>query len=406
MIQFQRYLYKKIGYRVKTYRTNNTSESVSSLATKLSADYGFSIDRPLLSNIENGTAIAGKNRYLFSTGLLEGFCTIMEITREQLIFGNTKEKEQLIKLTLLTLLMNGDTTIDDSKTLIPFIEISDSIEHFMTNDKHYILDQLFHSRKSDTFIGSENIKSLSLEDVTQFLSANYPFFSDESSRKDYLLLTTDNNPKFVKLSNLLIKLLFGSLDFATDFIERFRLFYQNQDILISEAQAFLQNKGVYGSLSTDWTNSNFYLFVNAFNNFWARHKKEIMAYFEEELFDLKNESFRKDNIMWNLTDEFFHELITSKDFEMLLENLLITDEYSKHTMIGHNYVRNVLQSALMIDPSVGFMNNPTIEGYDLNKFNSDMQSLTRFFERIDKDDSSKTAPLPLFVSQYAKVEKK
>lgn len=207
------------------------------------------------------------------------------------------------------------------------------------------------------------------------------------------------------LSNLLVKLLFGSLDFATDFIERFRLLYQNQDLLISEAQAFLQNKGNYGSLATDWTNSNFYLFVNAFNNFWARHKKEIMAYFEEELFDLKNESFHKDNIMWNLTDEFFHELITSKGFEMLLENLLVTDEYSKHTMIGHNYVRNVLQSALMIDPSIGFMNNPTVEGYDLNKFNSDIQSLTRFFERINKDDSSRTAPLPLFVSQYAKVKK-
>ncbi|MBC1920963.1 hypothetical protein [Listeria grayi] len=57
---------------------------------------------------------------------------------------------------------------------------------------------------------------------------------------------------------------------------------------------------------------------------------------------------------------------------------------------------------LEIEQEINLQNRP----YTLNKFNSDMQSLTRFFERIDKDDSNKTAPLPLFVSQYAKFQKK
>ncbi|MBC1466023.1 hypothetical protein HB766_06065 [Listeria welshimeri] len=131
-----------------------------------------------------------------------------------------------------------------------------------------------------------------------------------------------------------------------------------------------------------------------------------MTYFEENLFDLNNKNFNQNRIMWHLTDEYFNKLITSRDFETLLENLLTTDEYSEQTMIGHNHVRSVIQSALMIDPNISFMNNPTIEGYDLNKLNSDMQSLTRFFEKMNKNNHSKTVALPLFASQYAKIQRK
>lgn len=403
MIKLQRYLYKNIGKRIRIYRKKIGTDSIENFAENMKEDYNLSIDRVLLSNIENGKAIAGKNKYLFSASLLEGFCNMMAVTRDELIFGDTEQKEQLIKLILLSLLMNGDKAIDDdNKTLIPFIETSDSIEHYMTNDRHYILDQLFYSNRIDT--SSTDEYPLSLENIEQFLSKNYPFFSNSQFRESYLLLTSEKQQDFTKLSNLLLKLLFGSLDFATDFIERFRLLYQNQDLLVSEAQIFLQNRGCYGSLATDWTNSNFYLFVDAFNSFWTRHKQDIMTYFEENLFDLNNKNFNQNRIMWHLTDEYFNELITSKDFETLLENLLTTDEYSEQTMIGHNHVRSVIQSALMIDPNIGYMNNPTIKDYDLNKLNSDMQSLTRFFEEMSKNNHSKAVILPLFASQYAKIQ--
>lgn len=408
MIHFQHYLYRHIGKRIRKYRIASGKNSIEKFANNMNDTYALPIDRVLLSNIENGKAIPGKNKYLFSPNLLDGFCTVLKTTREQLIFGDIDQKEQLIKLILLSLLMNGDKVADDTaidddnKALIPFIETGDSIEHYMTNDRHYILDQLFYSKRIEP--SSIDEYPLSLENIEQFLSENYPFFSNSQFRESYLLLTTEKKQDFTKLSNLLLKLLFGSLDFATDFIERFRLLYQNQDLLVSEAQIFLQNRGCYGSLATDWINSNFYLFVDAFNSFWTRHKQDIMTYFEENLFDLNNKNFNQNRIMWHLTDEYFNELITSKDFETLLENLLTNDEYSEQTMIGHNHVRSVIQSALMIDPNIGYMNNPTIKGYDLNKLNSDMQSLTRFFEEMSKNNHSKAVILPLFASQYAKIQ--
>ncbi|MHC9535429.1 helix-turn-helix domain-containing protein [Enterococcus faecalis] len=146
MIHFQHYLYRHIGKRIRKYRIASGKNSIEKFANNMNDTYALPIDRVLLSNIENGKAIPGKNKYLFSQNLLDGFCTVLKTTREQLIFGDIDQKEQLIKLILLSLLMNGDKVADDTaidddnKALIPFIETGDSIEHYMTNDRHYILD--------------------------------------------------------------------------------------------------------------------------------------------------------------------------------------------------------------------------------------------------------------------------
>ena len=105
MLNFKNYLYKEIGSRIKKVRQEMGFRQHEFVA-KLQEEY-ISIDRFMLSHIENGRAYKKKNPYLLTDDQIYVISKLIKKEPKELIFGDINEREDTVKLILLAIIMNG-----------------------------------------------------------------------------------------------------------------------------------------------------------------------------------------------------------------------------------------------------------------------------------------------------------
>lgn len=113
----------------------------------------------------------------------------------------------------------------------------------------------------------------------------YSFFASERIYKKYQNLLGVPCLRKELISNLLIKLLMGDFEFTKYYILRMNSLCEingSNEVVYS----FIENKGMIGGELIENKN-NFYVFANAFEKMWKRHKELFMEYFEVNLFNKK-----------------------------------------------------------------------------------------------------------------------
>ncbi|WP_284565299.1 hypothetical protein [Bacillus altitudinis] len=76
--------------------------------------------------------------------------------------------------------------------------------------------------------------------------------------------------------------------------------------------------------------NNFYVFINAFEKMWERHKELFMEYFEGNLFNKRIMPELKE-----INDNLFNDIIIDSKFLNLISSAIEKDRFSIKTMDGH-----------------------------------------------------------------------
>lgn len=93
--------------------------------------------------------------------------------------------------------------------------------------------------------------------------------------------------------------------------------------------SFIEGKGMFGGLILGDKN-NFYVFINAFEKMWERHKELFMEYFEGNLFNKRIMPELKE-----INDNLFNVIIIDSKFLNLISSAIEKDRFSIKTMDGH-----------------------------------------------------------------------
>ncbi|MBD1224029.1 hypothetical protein [Virgibacillus halodenitrificans] len=329
IFDFETFLYKGIGSRIKNYRNKKLGVKQDKLVAKLKTDYYISVDTSRLSAIENGRAHKKKNPHLLTESQLEGFTELFNCEKKELIFGNHIDKEESVKIFLLAIIMNSEKD-EEGKYIIPFMD-------FLFRNKNS--PELRKSIKKKSSESKNKIKTLS-ENKEVYLKTMkglnkvkemYPFFTNEKVSEKYQLLLGETHSRIELISNLLIKLLMGDLEFATYYILRMSKVCEikgSNDVIYS----FIENKGMIGGALVG-NKKNFYIFANAFEKTWERHKELFMEYFEEHLFNKKIKPVLKYK---EINNELFNDVIIDSKLSNLIFSVIEKDRFSIETMDGHN----------------------------------------------------------------------
>lgn len=403
MINFQYYLYQSIGNRIRFYRKNVIGQAQADFIEMLKGE-GLFMDRQRLSLIENGRNIEGKNPYLLSETQIDLFQKIYKISRTKLLFGEYEERMRLIKLILLSLLMNGVSNTKTNQQWHPFFvdPIEDESEFIRTSMLN-LTNQSLKEEATTVFIGHNRAKTKKIvARISDYLHEEYPFFFNKINRRDYQLLASEYEHEFEKSSNLFLKLLFGNLDYSMDFFDSLLNLSQQLDEYKQAPTQLLLNRGQYGDLAIGWLEIRFPLFIKAFNEVWKRHGKRFCDFFQSQLFDCRTEHFSSNNVMKDLTSDYVHSLLTSEEFISLLEELLTIDEYTEETMIGHNYARNLLQTTINENLKDDRIYSKDI--YDEEKYFYDVRQLNFLVKQSNKLNA-KQSRLALFACNYVEIKK-
>lgn len=403
MINFQYYLYKSIGNRVRFYRKNVLGQAQADFIEMLKGE-GLFMDRQRLSLIENGRNIEGKNPYLLSETQIDLFQKIFKTSRTKLLFGEYEERMRLIKLILLSLLMNGVSNTKTNQQWHPFFvdPIEDESEFIRTSMLN-LTNQSLKEEATTVFIGHNRAKTKKIvARISDYLHEEYPFFFNKTNRRDYHLLASEYEQEFEKSSNLFLKLLFGNLDYSMDFFDSLLNLSQQLDEYKQAPIQLLLNRGQYGDLAIGWLEIRFPLFIKAFNEVWKRHGKRFCDFFQSQLYDCRTEHFSSNNVMKDLTSDYVHSLLTSEEFISLLEELLTIDEYTEETMIGHNYARNLLQTTINENLKDDRIYSKDI--YDEEKYFYDVRQLNFLVKQSNKLNA-KQSRLALFACNYVEIKK-
>lgn len=361
---------------------------------RLKRQKDVSIDRHILSHIENGKAYKKKNPYLLTEDQIIAISQLRKETPTSIIFGSEPEKEKTVKLLLMAIILNGAEYQEEGKSVQslyhPFIntkitkkerakfvdagceknkgtieeevtrreleELSTlKLKEFVSYCRYFINDNsadrlLFLDMIHHSDLVTE-IRDEELENYIKWFENNYAFFSSEKNLKDFNRLVNKFNPDFERPSNLLIKLLIGNSNFSKVFMRS--LSYINQNTLFNTEvgleenyltiKGFIENRGRYGHLAMGFKDYRFPFFVNAFNEMWERNKKEFMDYFDQKFFglDLNNNGLKR------IDNNLVHNLIVSSEFNEFLYKRIESEKYSLETMRGHNTFDLHLQEMIL-----------------------------------------------------------
>ncbi|WP_077595836.1 hypothetical protein [Oceanobacillus kimchii] len=328
IFDFETFLYKGIGSRIKNYRIKKLGVKQDKLVAKLKTDYYISVDTSRLSAIENGRPHKKKNPHLLTESQLEGFTELLNCEKKELIFGNHIDEEESVKIFLLAIIMNSEKD-EEGKYIIPFMdflfgkknspELRKSIKKKSSESKNKIVTLSENNEMYlRTISGLNKVKEM------------YPFFTNEKVYEKYQFLLGEPHSRIELISNLLIKLLMGDLEFANYYILRMSKvceINESNDVVYS----FLENKGMIGGTLIGDKN-NFYIFANAFEKMWRRHKELFIEYFEGNLF---NRIIKSDLKYKEIKNELFNDVITDTKFSNLIFSVLEKDRFSIETMDGH-----------------------------------------------------------------------
>lgn len=377
-------------------------------------DAKVSIDKFRLSSLENGKRNKKKNPYFLTEGYIEFFSELLEVTSETFLFGEDKDRLDIIKLIMLNIFMNGDRQGSNKENIqieqIPIFDVN------MDSDKEFFrlamlnLDSNFH--KTGHNIALKNFTSISASDYERNLQDDRnilidalmkrdSFFYNGKNTKLYTLLMSGNS-LFAEQSSIILKCLFGNFDFASDFLNR----RDNLENFIvggleiglrqpSENQFYLDNylnaHGAFSANAIDWKEISFKLFITAFNEFMECYVEEFFSFFEEKIF---SKSLKQ------LSDAYVNKVFSGDEFTDLLNTIYLKDQFTVERMVGHNFARAIIQKfSLIRDNSERLKNesmtfpsyeNPEVfysinnaekseDSYTLTKYLYDYENMTVLF---------------------------
>ena len=220
--------------------------------------------------------------------------------------------------------------------------------------------------------------------IQDFYKKEFPFFFNSKNKEDYDTLISDNlvDHDIDELSFLILTQIMDDYSFSQFFalqlskkigwelcyrenIERIENGPQKIKHTIMETfpdlkyypdneenthysktlEDFLLQRGKYGDMITDFGKWNFYLFVNAFENFWKNKREKYMSYFEKNLFD---EAIIEKSGLKQFTNTKLMEIINSKILKENIRNINILEEYTNpKSIIIKNNLQTMLQSTIL-----------------------------------------------------------
>lgn len=387
MLNFNNYLYKEIGSRIKKVREEMGFRQHEFVA-KLQEEY-ISIDRFMLSHIENGRAYKKKNPYLLTDDQIYVISKLIKKEPKELIFGDINEREDTVKLILLAIIMNG-AKYDKNESgkwqfINPFVDtrvrktdrekiakkksekiMQKNLEEFLRLSTYFIknesADRILYLY--NYFNSIEEVDEEVINECVGWFQKNQPFFANIKHLENMERLLNEPDKELEYQSNLLIKLLIGNNRFAQLFMQGLSNINHNQitvpdlvqgDFKIS-VEDFINNSNQFGGLAIDFKNAGFVIFVKAFTEMWERNNAIFMDYFNKHLFnvDLSEHGLKQVN------DEFIHSLITSSEFSKTLYDRIEKERYDIETLKGHNTLGLYLQR-IAIENQVEFLELPKNE---------------------------------------------
>ena len=393
MLDFKKYLYKKIGSRVKGYR-KGLGLTQDEFIARVQGQRDISLDRYMLSNIERGKIYIKKNPYLLTEDQMIAFSILMKVEPQEVIFGSEIEKEDTVKLILLAIILNGakyngklrgkegfmypfintevtrrerkkivDTKCKKVKeesskekarrqfeelTIIDLREFISLCRYFMNNESANRLLLLDLNQHINLV---EEVEDEELKGYINWFENNYPFFSSKKNFESMKYLLNESNKELEHPSNLIIKLLIGNNNFAKMFmgglsnINHYKIFSSNDGLEESSLpiEDFIKKTGQFGHIAMGYKDDRFPFFVSAFNEMWERNSETFMDYFNERFFDM---DFKRSGLK-KIDNNLMHHLITSSEFNEILYNRIEIERYDMETMKGHNTFDLYLQKMII-----------------------------------------------------------
>lgn len=325
-------------------------------------DTRISIDKFRLSNLENGKRTKKKNPHFLTDSYIEFFAELLEVKSETFLFGEAKDRLELIKLMLLNIFMNGDSQGpnkgDAQIEQVPIFDVN------MNSDKEFFrlamfnLDSNLHKTEHD--IASKNFIHIgtsgyerNLQDdrnrLIDVLMTRDTFFYNGKNAKLYTLLMSGES-LFAEQSSIILKCLFGNFDFASDFLNR-RDNWENFNFAGLEiglrkpsvAKFYIDNylnaQGVFSADAIGWKEIPFKLFITAFNEFIECYVEDFFSFFEEKIF---SKSLKQ------LSNAYVNKVFSGDEFTDLLNKIYLKDQFKVERMVGHNFSRVIIQKFSLI----------------------------------------------------------
>lgn len=333
MLNFTELLYNNIGSRVKAMRKSRKESQERFCYHTLQNQINISA----LSRIENGKNDKHKNPYLLSSTQIEILCEYEKIKPSELIWGEDGEKEDLIKMLILAILMN-----------------SDKINPFENKE---LEEWAAFETKINPNWENEMKNELSQDERMQYLKDKYGYFINSANANYYQMLDNHFDPAYEKLSNLILKLLLTDYKFSNGFISHLINYTQNMagirqettqtDSIKGLIRDFVTNKGEYSVILLDNKSKDYSLFITAFEKFWNRYKNAYLAYFDENLFSLIDDTVGARNDLKFIQNPDFHSAFTANEFIQINEELLLLSDYDdSNTILTNMNFRLQLQQAM------------------------------------------------------------
>lgn len=373
MINFKHYFYKELGNRIKKVREELGYKQYEFVA-KLQDEY-ISIDRFMLSHIENGRAYKKKNPYLLTNDQIYAISKLVKREPKELIFGNTCEREDTIRLILLAIIMNGVKN-NTGEFINPLINIrirkkdrekllkKNSIELVQKNLEEFLRLSTYFIRSAlayNIYNLNEEVEEEIINVYVNWFQKEHPFFSNVEHFENMKLLLNEPDKELEYQSNLIIKILIGNNRFAQLFMQGLSNIIHNQvtapDIVPRDfkitIEDFINNTNQFGGLAVDFKNAGFAIFVDAFSEMWERNSAIFMDYFNKHLFNVDLTEYG----LKQVNDEFIQNLITSSEFSKTLYAMIEKERYDIETMKGHNTLGLYLQRIAIVN-QVDFLELP------------------------------------------------
>ncbi|WP_250543958.1 helix-turn-helix domain-containing protein [Streptococcus salivarius] len=321
-----------------------------------------SLDKFRLSSLENGKRNKKKNPHFLTEAYIEFYSELLDISEEEFLFGNLKEKKNFIKLILLNVFMNADSQAYRSD--IPQVEQTPIFDLAMASDEEFFRLAFmnlpkekygdYHNQSQHYFIDLSSGTNTNLSDmkihrekVADLLKEIEPFFYSERFALFYTSLM-DGRSIFSEQSSILLRILLGNFDFACDFLKRKSnsetirsngVDLRQPDVEYFYIDNYLNSVGNFSASATDWKEVSFSLFTDAFNEFLDSHIESFMEFFSKNIF---NKSLKK------LSNDYVNDLFSGEEFTKLLNDIYLKDQFLMKRMIGHNFSRAMIQKFSLV----------------------------------------------------------
>ena len=390
-----------------------------------------SIDKYRLSNLENGRRNKKKNPHFLTESYIEFFADLLGLSTKEFLFGIKEDKERFVKLILLNIFMNGDT--QSAKRDNPQIEQSPIFDINMSSDKEFFrlamlnLDGFPTDSKlaGERFHNHESVINKQLKEERRSISATLiakdSFFYSAENASLYSSLM-NGEQIFSEQSSIILKCLFGNFDFASSFLNRidneehFR--FDESEIILRDPRReqfyidnYLSGKGYFSANAINWKETDFILFIKAFNGFFKYNSEKLLSFFEQKIFC---------KTLKQLSNTYVNSLFSSREFTDLLNNIYLKDQFILERMTGHNFARAKIQKFSLImynskrlrKDEVNFLSSMNYENfYDISSLGEkeDKYTLTKYlydFENMTGLFASKehtSPPYGLYLPSYFEI---